>query len=271
MSSIIKTVSGPAAHAELLDFANGPLVVQSGRRRSAAADAYVSRLTFGPNYGQNSVLRDQLQSLPGADFGPKLAQIGFKVAGFCQNPDHAGAAKERFVAYAQKFFPDRPGRGELLHGLAEDFAELAAGMNRRTLFFLLRVRTGKPEQARVHADGSDFSSIAYLSDDETAAHVVPGSFDPAKVVQQVHDTMIYYEMPEGTAFERSPRYSLTSWLGLSLQFDRASKHVSDCNNSDLRVFALASGKVHARQPAHAAKPGLRQRLLDALDSGWGVR
>jgi len=170
----------------------------------------------------------------------------FSVHGFTANPARSTPAQQHLAQQISSFLPAMTGRRELAEDLGHSFAQLAAGLNRAHLRFILRAERGIGEISFREDDGCAFSAVAQLRGNGVIL-ARPGSLPPSTrreipVRNDPAPAIVYDITPYALRqAQQTPPNSLTVWRECQPHSEPA-----DPGALRLALFAYAKDDTPAR-------------------------
>ena len=211
----------------MADAAQGPSVAFCQRAQQPIELLYADELDFERDFGTNSPLASAPLSeldfsssfeFVGVTVDAKVSQLMFHVDGWLNDQPAAHQGFRGFIKNAGMFLPDRPGRTELLEGLAHDWQKALRGAGQDMAFFTMRAEApGRQADTFLHPDDTLLTGIIYLTDNDTTLHAnaararIGGLQDGSDEIR-TPTLLLTRELAPHVGM--SPRRALTLWQGL---------------------------------------------------------
>lgn len=262
MTSWMRPVETARDLGIITDIANGPHLAFTPLNLPEAARQGLSGLNFHRDYGHREEVR----------LG-KIYKQNFTIDGWTHDPADSALARRSFAQQAAKHLPFDKGRNELLACLGWHFAQLASGLDRRTLSFTVQANPVRPEQDKLHQDNelTEYVALAYLTPASTPAeHAPPDSFNEADYPLQPGNPGLglFRSIPLDeqikSALVSPPAESLCAWRGLGA--GAASAHRSAAHKAGTRIALGAYTSPANNAPALRSRPGPFAWMRNALSS-----
>lgn len=248
----MQPVASPAGLAAVLKD-DGPAVAFTPLALSQASRTYLHRLEADRARKPQQRMRiyNEVSS----------SQRNFAVSGFTSNPTRAQEARTTLAVWLKNALPAGPGRADLCLDLAAQFTDLAAGLNRTRLRFILREISSMGSYYFHEDDGADTTIGAYLCG--------PGTLQAAPGSYSWRDRHVYQDLKGGAPLiEYDPTPSLVNEAvqlpnGVMAAWPERQPHAIPPQDGGYRLSLFAFAENNARQPA-CEKPSWKHRFANWL-------